>query len=242
MILFSHWIITSAERAEQNIIPALLCVLISQQICRRLKPLPGVQWSPLKWVTPGSAGCPVSNTWCCGSVESFPEGIFRWDSLIGNCNCWINMHLALFFIKLRHGMFIKKKNFSSKLEQIVNQTNCSPARLLQLLCWKWGDTEGRVFEQRSGGQNSLQSPVLKYCTAAVSVAATHVKMCWHIKRRTVRTPFICVSLDTDPGCRTEDPWGFSPGPCATQSAVSPVLSQASHPSACLFSKYPSPTW
>lgn len=30
-------------------------------------------------------------------------------------------------------MFIKKKNVSSKLKEIVNQTNCSPARLLQLL-------------------------------------------------------------------------------------------------------------
>lgn len=58
---------------------------------------------------------------------------------------------------------------------------------------------GRVFKHHSGGQNSLQGPVLKYCTAIVSVAATHVKRCLDIKKRTVGTPFICVALDTDPG-------------------------------------------
>lgn len=33
-------------------------------------------------------------------------------------------YLSLFFIKLRDRMFIKKKNVSSKLKEIVIQTNC----------------------------------------------------------------------------------------------------------------------
>lgn len=132
------------------------------------------------------------------------------------------MHLTSLFIKLRDRMFIKKKNVSSKLKETVNHTNC-----FQLLCWKWGDSVGRVFEWHSGGQNSLQGPVLMYCTAVVSVAATHVKRCLDITKRTVGTPFICVSLDTDPGWHTEDPWVFSPHSLCNSKSSQPCASSGS---------------
>lgn len=53
-------------------------------------------------------------------------------------------------------MFIKKKNVSSKLKEILIQTNCLYARFPQLLCSKWGQSVRIVSEQHPGGQISLQ--------------------------------------------------------------------------------------
>lgn len=98
-------------------------------------------------------------------------------------------YLSLFFIELRDRMFIKKKNVSSKLKEVIIQTNCLHARFPQLLCSKWEDSVELFSEQHSGGQISLQGPVLKCCTAVVLVEVTHVKKYVDIKKRTVGTSF-----------------------------------------------------
>lgn len=116
---------------------------------------------------------------------------------------------SLFFIKLRDRMFIKKKNVSSKLEEIVIQTNCLHARFPLLLCSKWGDSVGIVSEQHSGGQINLQGPVLKCCTAVVSVEASNVKKYLDIRKRTVGIPFHLLPW-TDSCWHTQNPRGFFP--------------------------------
>lgn len=171
-----------------------------------------------------------SNVWHCERVKySLREYVLEIDYLV-TVTVKAMCYLSLFFIKLRDRMFIQKKNVSSKLKEIVIQTNCLHAGFPQLLCSKWGDSEWIVSEQHSGGQISLQGPVLKCCTAVVSVAPTHVKKYLDIKKRTVGTPFhlfpwtkILADIHRIPGFFL---------PCSLCYLGSSQPCASSHPTAC----------
>lgn len=65
-------------------------------------------------------------------------------------------------------------------------------------------------EQHSGGQINLQGPVLKRCTAVVSVEASNPKKYLDIRKRTVGTPFHLFPWTVIPAHIHRIPGAFSP--------------------------------
>lgn len=75
-----------------------------------------------------------SNMWHCETVNNSLREYFLEIDYLVTVTVKAMSYLSLFFIKLRDRMFIKKKNVSSKLKEVVIQTNCLHARSPQLLC------------------------------------------------------------------------------------------------------------